>query len=303
MSRKVNSVAVTGALGNLGNKLLLHLAANSQVKHLIALDKKPADKTHQSVLLDCAGKREIDVEWVECELEDWEDLRWRSAFDRAEVVVHFAAQNPYPDASWLDADNSLIMNLNTAHAAEESVLTNRYIFATSNHVMGQYKGDGMTPGSLGPDLNPGVGTLWHSGDKQIDSTRYAAAKWAGERLCNFLGKRAANSTSFVSIRIGWCQPGANERSTLSASGTPTLKQDLAAANDTELWFKQMWLSNRDFCHLFQRAIEAECNNWPYNSIIVNGMSDNTGMAWDLEPTRKYLNYKPMDNVFSNAKSA
>ena len=63
MSRKVNSVAVTGALGNLGHKLLLHLAANSQVKHLIALDKKPADKTHQSVLLDCAGKREGFVKY------------------------------------------------------------------------------------------------------------------------------------------------------------------------------------------------------------------------------------------------
>ncbi|MEE3234965.1 MAG: NAD(P)-dependent oxidoreductase [Candidatus Latescibacterota bacterium] len=302
MSRHVRSVAVTGALGNLGNKLLQHLAANSQVKHLIALDRKPPEEMHRSSMLDCVGERDVEIEWVECDLSDWEDLRWRDAFDRSEVVVHFAAQNPYPDASWSDADTSLIININTAHAAEESPLTNRYVFATSNHVMGQYKDEKMSPGSLSPDLDPAVGTVWNSGTKDIDSTRYASAKWAGERLCDFLGKRSANSTSFVSIRIGWCQPGANETSTLSATGTPTLKQNHAENNNTDRWFKQMWLSNRDFCHLFQQAIEAENHTWPNNAIIVNGMSDNADMPWDLKPTRKYLNYNPMDDVFSEEKN-
>jgi len=168
--------------------------------------------------------------------------------------------------------------------------------------MGQYKDEKMSPGSLSPDLDPAVGTVWNSGDKDIDSTRYASAKWAGERLCDFLGRRSANSTSFVSIRIGWCQPGANETSTLSATGTPTLKQNHAENNNTDRWFKQMWLSNRDFCHLFQQAIEAESDTWPNNAIIVNGMSDNADMAWDLKPTRKYLNYNPMDDVFSEEKN-
>jgi hypothetical protein len=41
----------------------------------------------------------------------------------------------------------------------------------------------------------------------------------GERLARALGQ--ASSTSFVCLRIGWCQPGANSPHTLNAAGTPT----------------------------------------------------------------------------------
>ena len=69
-------------------------------------------------------------------------------------------------------------------------------------------------------------------------------------LANIYG----NTTSFVVLRIGWCQPGENIPSTLSAAGSPPefLKSSEGAdateknAGDQkdEVWFKQMWLSNR-----------------------------------------------------------
>ena len=58
----------------------------------------------------------------------------------------------------------------------------------------------------------------------------------------------------------------------------------------------MWLSNRDFVHLFERAVNADAAAWPAPAIVVNGMSDNTGMAWSLDQTRRYLGYQPRDDV-------
>ena len=60
----------------------------------------------------------------------------------------------------------------------------------------------------------------------------------------------------------------------------------------------MWLSNRDFVQLFERAISAPTDTWPGPSIVVNGMSNNRGMAWSLEETRRYLGYEPQDDVYA-----
>ena len=35
---------------------------------------------------------------------------------------------------------------------------------------------------------------------------------------------------------------------------------------------------------------------PERFLIANGMSDNTGMRWDIEPTRRILGYRPLDDV-------
>jgi nucleoside-diphosphate-sugar epimerase len=299
MDSTSRSVAVTGALGNLGWKLLNHLAAHSTCSRLVGLDVKEADQAQRDELRKAAKGREVEIEFVPCDLTDWRDRRWRDAFDRVDAVVHFAAKNPYPEASWSDVDASVAMNYNTAHAATDSKSVNRYVFATSNHVMGRYKDRPLGPGELRPELEPGVGTLWHTGEKDMDSTVYATAKWAGERLCQALGQRAGGETSFACVRIGWCQPGENNPRTLSAAGTPTQAGSGGEESETDAWYKGMWLSNGDFCQLFQRAIEADASAWPGGCIVVNGMSNNTGMKWNLEAARQYLNYEPRDDVYAS----
>ena len=104
MERRARSVGVTGALGNLGWKLLLHLAACSDAPRLVALDYREADQARRDALRDAANGRQVEIEFVACDLQDWSDMRWRDAFDRVESVVHFAAQNPFPEASWSDVD-------------------------------------------------------------------------------------------------------------------------------------------------------------------------------------------------------
>jgi NAD+ dependent glucose-6-phosphate dehydrogenase len=55
----------------------------------------------------------------------------------------------------------------------------------------------------------------------------------------------------------------------------------------------MWLSKRDYSQLMEWCIVAEVPEW---FVIVNGMSNNTGMRQDIEHTRKLLGYRPQDDV-------
>ena len=98
---------------------------------------------------------------------------------------------------------------------------------------------------------------------------------------------------------GWCQPGSNLPATLSSTGSHFHTQSTNAASETDRWSKEMWLSNRDFCQLFQRAIEADASTWPDGSITVHGMSDNAGMRWNIGATHHYLGYQPQDDVYAD----
>ena len=305
------SVAVTGGLGNLGTKLLLQLARTSPCPLLFGLDVRPPSSEQLETLQAAAAQNRTGaapaVELLECDLTDPHDSRWRDALQRVQAVVHFAARNPYPDASWDDAAVSIDITLNVALAAAESPSVERFVFATSNHVMGRYKDNPLAatvgPGTLRPDRPLGVGTVWEKTEPPLDATAYSTTKMVGERICQALGTRANGSTTFVSVRIGWCQPGANLPETLNATGEPSAQSGTAESHPdpegyrrAERWFRLMWLSDRDFAHLFDRAINADAGQWPAPAIVVNGMSDNTGMAWSLEEARSHLGYQPQDDV-------
>lgn len=303
-SHSIRSVAITGGLGNLATKLFRHLAARPDIERLIGLDVRPAPTDHAAAVLDSRATT-ATLRFVECDLADVHDQRWRSALTDVDAIVHFAAKNPYPEATWEEAAISLDMTLHVANAAVTNGVK-RVVFATSNHVMGRYKDDPLWqqigPGELTTDLPPGTGTLWHTGTQSMDSTAYATAKLYGERVCQEAAARAAGRTTFVAVRIGWCQPGANLPTTLSAAGTPTQSSSSAGVQDetqarAEPWFKGMWLSNRDFTQLFERAILADSSAWPDGYVLVNGMSNNIGMKWSLAATQQYLGYQPQDNVY------
>jgi len=296
---KDSGVAVTGALGNLGTKLLCHLASRG-FRKLIGLDVQE-DPAHVDLIRKAAadsGHPEPNVRIQACDLVDPADDRWRSLIEEVGAVVHYAARNPYPEATWGEASASLDMTVNTALAAAGSKSCRRYVLATSNHVMGLYRTAGLGEGELTTDLDEGVGTVW--GDTTLDSTPYATAKFVGERVCRGLAAQD-NGTDYACIRIGWCQPGENRRETLAAAGTPTQergsKETDPAIEATDRWFKGMWLSNRDMVHLFERSLVAPSDAWPDGFALVNGMSNNSGMVWSIELTKDLLGYEPQDDVF------
>jgi len=59
----------------------------------------------------------------------------------------------------------------------------------------------------------------------------------------------------------------------------------------------MWLSNRDFTAVMERALLAEAGTWPQPGIVVNGMSASRGMAWDIQTTRRLIGYEPLDDIW------
>ena len=59
----------------------------------------------------------------------------------------------------------------------------------------------------------------------------------------------------------------------------------------------MWLSNPDFLALMEAALLAPAGGWPAPGIVVNGMSANAGMAWDIAATRRLLGYESRSNIW------
>jgi NAD(P)-dependent dehydrogenase (short-subunit alcohol dehydrogenase family) len=285
----IGTVLVTGAQGNLGRKLVAHLVASSWCERVIGVDR--------AIGQDATG--EGRVRWIACDLADPRDDRWRDAVAEAEAVVHLAARNPYPDAPWEDAVLSFDMTANVLYAAAHSGVR-RFVFASSNHVMGQYKdpplSDRIAPGRLTTALPLGPGTRWFNGRSVVQGTAYATSKLMGERACAAVAESSDTLTS-VSIRVGWCQPGENRPDTINTSGLPG--EEGATGPDAERdlrWFRSMWLSNRDYAQVMECALRADATPWDARAVVVNGMSANRAMPWDIGLTTRLIGYEPKDDI-------
>jgi nucleoside-diphosphate-sugar epimerase len=182
----------------------------------------------------------------------------------------------------------------------------RFVFASSNHVMGQYKdpplAERIGPGLLTSDLPPGPGTARPEGNCIVRDHAYAASKLFGERLCLSAAALSGGRMSTVSVRIGWCQPGENDPRTISAAGVaPKEGREVPqGGSDSDLtWYRNMWLSNRDYVALMEAALTARTEGWPGPGIVVNGMSANRRMPWDIETTWRLLGYAPQDDIWAH----
>ena len=273
-------VLVTGAGGNLGRKLVAHLADSPWCAGVVAVDlARPAGPAHPKVRPVAA-----DLARRSAALDD--------AMAEVDAVVHLAARNPYPDAAWDEGALSFDMTLQAVEALARAGGPRRFVFASSNHVMGGYKEEGLAPGTLTTALPPRPGTRTGPGDVP---RAYAAAKLMGERLLAARAERGGLTA--VSLRIGWCQPGENRPETLSSAGVPgeAVAETPEAARELA-WFRAMWLSNGDFLRAVSAALTASDAAWPAPAIVVNAMSDNGGMPWDIGETRRLIGYAPQDDA-------
>ena len=134
------TVLITGAAGNLGTKLRRHLEERYQLR---LLDRE------------LRGDKTI----VEADLSQW-DTAWSRLFAGVETVIHLAA-DPAADRSWPDLVAPNIDAMIHAYEAAAQGGAKRFVFASSNHVMGGYK---ETPEVvITPDLPPLPGTRYVSG--------------------------------------------------------------------------------------------------------------------------------------------
>jgi uronate dehydrogenase len=164
------------------------------------------------------------------------------------------------------------------YAAAVRAGVRRVVYASSNHVMGGYQ-EVAEPHTITTDIPPLPGTHYVVEGEKRDSTPYGSAKLFGERLGH--AHSVSHGLETVALRIGWVRPGENRAADVPRARGP--------------WVRLMWLSNRYFCQLVERAIAAAI---PSPFVVVNGMSANTGMRWDVAYTREVLGYEPQDDVES-----
>ena len=240
---QVRTVLITGASGNIGRKLR---EAWSDVYDLILIDRTTDPNDPELIVADLG---DFDEDWV-------------GHFQGVDTVIHLAA-DPNEFALWEDLQKpNLDALFNVFHAAALAGV-DRLIFASSNHAMGAYRDLGDMPITV--DLPP-----------RPDGA-YGATKLMGERLGRSLSH--AYDISFIALRIGWVQQGANRPETLP-----------------DEWSRGLWLSNGDLVRLFDCAVEAELGDDLF--VVVNGLSNNQGTRWDLTEAAERLGYSPEDDAYA-----
>lgn len=215
------------------------------------------------VLIDRAAS-EDDPEIIIADLEVLDD-DWITHFHGVDTVVHLAA-NTDEFAPWDDLIGPNLDALaNVFHAAALAGVE-RLVFASSNHVMGERRESDSEPIDVDAEPRP--------------DGPYAITKLVGERMGRSLAR--AFDMTFIALRLGHIQEGPNKPETLP-----------------DHWARQMWLSNADLVRLFDCAVEAEIEDRTF--VLVNGMSRNHGMHWDLSEAAELLGFLPVDDAFAEGK--
>ncbi len=212
------------------------------------------------VLIDQSAPDE-DPDIIVADLARMDD-DWITHFHGVDTVVHLAA-NPDSDADWDELIGPNLDMLANVFNAAALAGVERVIFASSNHVMGGYRHRDDRPITV--DREP------------LPDGPYGAAKLFGERLGRSLAR--VFDLTFIALRLGWVQRGNNRPETLPDD-----------------WSRKLWLSNTDLVRLFDCAVEAEIEDRSF--VVVNGMSRNHGMRWDLSDAAELLGYLPVDDAFA-----
>ena len=198
------------------------------------------------------SNRQSDV--ITADLVRYDDS-WASCFASVDTVLHLAA-DPKPVATWdsVQAFN-IDLGLNVLRAAQAHGVK-RFVFASSNWILGGHR---FTNERL------------HSSTVPLPVNPYGASKLFFERVG--LEQVQHSGMSFVAMRIGYCQPGENQPGSHMAFGR---------------WGQEMWLSNNDW----KKAVECACLNQFQGAAVVNIVSDNAGMRWDLSEAKNAIGYVP-----------
>jgi nucleoside-diphosphate-sugar epimerase len=207
-------------------------------------------------LLDVDARGDVAIQAAD--LAEWDDA-WVAQFAGAGTVIHRAG-NPSPRKPWASAQRlniDLTANVFEAAAAQG---VRRVVFASSNWVMAGHR--------------PGQGTLT-TDMEPYPINPYGVSKLMGERMGR--SAHARRGLSVICFRIGYLQRGDNQPGTHMGWGG---------------WGQAMWLSNRDLCQAMERAVLAEGVGFA----VLNLMSDNPGMRWDIETTRRTIGYAPRDGA-------
>ena len=213
----------------------------------------------------------FDPRWLTRAEADITDLSaLQRAFAGTDAVVHLAA-TPDVEATWEEVLPSNVIGAYNAYEAARRVGVRRFVFASSNHVVGGYMHDDAVfvdprqPMQIGTDVPPRPDSL------------YGASKAWGEALGRLYAEW--HGMSVVCLRIG----------TVRRNDRPP---DPAGRREPPVVAKRvpgMWLSHRDCVSLVEAALTADVG-----FAIVNGVSDNAGRWLGLDEGQRLIGWEPMD---------
>ena len=184
---------------------------------------------------------------------------WPDMLADVDTVFHLAG-NPHGRASWAEVMHANIAGTQHLLRAAREARVRRVVFASTNQVMLGYR---FREGPVTTDIAP------------APLSPYGISKLFGERMGRAFNEETG--IDFLAWRIGYFQRGDNQPGAHMQIGE---------------WGQSMWLSNRDMIQAAERSIEAERIGFA----VVNLVSNNVGMRWDIEHTRKVLGYVPLDTA-------
>ena len=186
------------------------------------------------------------------------DDSWLHLFSGVDTVIHLAGE-PKPNAQWERCYQRNVVGTRNVLAAARKACVKRVILASTNQIMAGYRflKDTVFSDSEPKPLNP-----------------YAVSKL----ICEELGRSFAADTgiSFIALRIGFVLDG---------------KVQPKPGMGIGLWGQEMWLSDGDLVRGFEHAILAQ----DVPIAVLNLVSDNAGMRWDMSKTNKLIGFTPQDS--------
>ncbi|WP_160012048.1 NAD(P)-dependent oxidoreductase [Rhizobium sp. 18055] len=232
-------VLLTGSTGNLGHKATVALCAIDGLE-LTRIGRNGGN----------------DPGVITADLEVYNES-WARHFAGIDTVLHLAA-DPRAAGDW---DTVTPLNVDLAlNVMRASRLggVKRFVFASSNWVLGGYRfrHEELKAGVQPRPINP-----------------YGTSKLFVERH----GKAVYDETgmAFLSLRIGYCQPGENKPGPHMAFG---------------IWGQQMWLGNEDWAQAVVKSATADFQGFD----AINIVSRNEGMRWNVEEARQAIGYEPVE---------
>ena len=245
-------VVITGAAGRIGSQVVEELSGTHD---LYLIDRLPVSG-RQSITADLT-KPPTNGGW-----KKWFTRKtslWSYAFEKAEVVIHLAA-NAKPSALWKELlPNNIDATWNVLQAAA-TYRVPRVIFASSNWAVKAVEKN------LAPSCYEPTGSKIGSEMPPSPLTAYGLSKAFGELAGNMFVAEG-KLESFVAVRIGHYNP----------------------IPSTDEIVRVRWIGVEDIRSLFRRCVEVKLKGFH----VVYGVSAQETSPYDLSHTSQLLSWKPI----------
>ncbi len=270
------NVLLTGAHGVVGTAVTQH----SNYKYDLLDRNAPPNE-----LRDGTAHPHKNKDTIRADISDITELS--GSFKEYDAVVHLAGSSR-TDASFEQVlKNNVLGTYNMLEVARRNNVDS-FIFASSNHVVGQYEQE-HAPDLYEPDYDL---TIDHTSPVRPDS-HYGSSKVAGEAW----GRQYAeeHGIQFYALRIGSIRPPRWDHPYGDAERGVEQGQWERGSNAYERQVKRLkctWQSRQDIAHMIECCLENDSINFD----VFYGISDNKNSWFDIEHARKRLGYDPSDSA-------